>query len=129
MGPYLVMKKYDLEDRTIKFARNIRYFVSKLPKTITNTEDIKQIARSSGSVGANYLEANASLGDRDFMMRIKISRKEAKETVYWLRLLNVMTPEMEKLRQEYIQEGNEFIYIFTAILRKFRLNFPSKFRS
>jgi len=53
-----------------------------LPRTIGNTEDIKQVVWSSGSVGANYIEANESLEKKDFRMRIRISRKESKETGY-----------------------------------------------
>lgn len=73
-------KQYDLEERTFKFAKEMRAFVSILPRTISNIEDIKQLVRSSGSVGANYIEANESLGKKDFLMHVKISRKEAKET-------------------------------------------------
>ena len=67
-------KPYDLEERTLKFARNVRSFVKKLPKTIANIEDGKQLIKSSGSVGANYIEANEALSKKDFIMRIKISR-------------------------------------------------------
>ena len=80
-------KPYDLEDRTFEFAKKIRLFVKKLPKTITNIEDGKQLIRSSGSIGANYIEANEALSKKDFMMRTKICRKEAKESAYWLRLI------------------------------------------
>mgnify|MGYP001596983445 CR=1 FL=1 len=73
-------KKYDLEERTFNFAKDVRSFVGQLPRTIQSIEDIKQLIRSSGSVGANYIEANESLGKKDFSMRIKISRKEAKES-------------------------------------------------
>lgn len=82
-------KVYDLEERTKKFAWDIRQFVKKLPLTISNKEDVKQLIRSSGSVGANYIEANESLGKKDFLLRIRISRKEAKESVYWLSLLDL----------------------------------------
>ena len=75
-------KQYNLEKRTADFARNIRSFVRSLPRTISNIEDIKQLVRSSGSVGANYIEANESLSKKDFVMRIKICRKEAKESEY-----------------------------------------------
>ena len=78
---------YDLEERTFQFAKNIRLFVKTLPKSMANFEDGKQLLRASGSVGANYIEANESLGRKDFLMRIKISRKEAKESMYWLRLI------------------------------------------
>ena len=79
---------YDLEERTFQFAKAVRVFVKTLPKTIANIEDGKQLIKSSGSVGANYIEANESLGKKDFLMRIKISRKEAKESAYWLKLVN-----------------------------------------
>ena len=77
-------KQYDLEDRTLAFARNVRAFVKKSHKTIANIEDGKQLVKSSGSVGANYIEANEALSKKDFIMRIKICRKEAKESRYWL---------------------------------------------
>ena len=82
-------KKYDLEERTEEFARDVRSFIRRLKMDLANIEDSKQVIKSSGSVGANYIEANENLGTKDFKFRAKISRKEAKETRYWLRL---MTP-------------------------------------
>ncbi len=79
---------YDLEERTFEFAKAVRIFIKTLPKSTANYEDSKQLIRSSGSVGANYIEANESLGKKVFLMKIKISRKEAKEANYWLKLLN-----------------------------------------
>jgi four helix bundle protein len=78
---------YDLEERTKKLAIEVRNFIKILPKTISNLEDAKQLVRSSGSIGANYIEANESLSRKDFAMRIKISRKEAKESMYWLNII------------------------------------------
>ena len=75
-------KQYDLEDRTLAFAKKVRAFVKKLPKTIANIEDGKQLIKASGSIGANYIEANEALSKKDFVMRIKICRKEAKESRY-----------------------------------------------
>ena len=99
MSKYRNSKQYDLEDRTLKFAKDVRSFVKKLPKTIGNIEDGKQLIRASGSVGANYIEANESLSKKDFVMRIKISRKEAKESRYWLRLVDTNEDqEMESVR-------------------------------
>ena len=112
-------KRYDLEDRSLKFAKNVRFFVKKLRKTIGNIEDGKQLIRASGSVGANYIEANESLSKKDFIMRIKISRKEAKESRYWLRLIDTNDDrEMEKDRNALIKEATELMNIFGAILRK-----------
>ena len=82
-------KQYDLEDRTELFAKNVRAFIKIVKKTISNIEDGKQVVRSSGSVGANYIEANEALSKKDFLMRIRICRKEAKESRYWLRLLDL----------------------------------------
>lgn len=99
------MKPYNLEERTFEFARDCRLLVVKLPKTISNIEDGKQLVRSSGSVGANYIEANENLGEKDFKFRIKISRKEAKESLYWLSLLEAMNSKDESI-ESLIQEAN-----------------------
>ena len=90
------MKPYDLEERTFEFARDCRSLIANLPKTIANIEDGKQLVRSSGSVGANYIEANEKLGDKDFSFRLKIARKEAKESAYWLKLLKSTNPKTRR---------------------------------
>ena len=77
--------QYDLEERTFVFAQNVRVFAKRIAKTLASIEDIKQVIRASGSVGANYIEANESLSKKDFIMRIKICRKEAKESCAILR--------------------------------------------
>ena len=112
-------KVYDLEERTLKFAGRCRDFINKLPRTITNNEYSKQLARSSGSQAANYIEANESLSRKDFFLRIKISRKEVKESRLWLGLCDTgksvdLTEEQKKL----IQEGVELTKIFGAIVEK-----------
>ena len=112
-------KRYDLEERTLGFARDVRAFVKTLPRTVANEEDIRQLVKASGSVGANYIEANESLSKKDFVLRIKISRKEAKESRYWLRLLDTRErADMEKVRGDLIQEATELMNIFGAIVRK-----------
>ena len=114
-------KKYDLEKRTFEFAQRVRKFVPKVKYTIANKEDIKQLVRSSGSVAANYIEANENLGNNDLKMHIKISRKEAKESDLWLRLLEIDTNEMEVERGELVDEAKELTKIFGAIYRKLEL--------
>lgn len=112
-------KPYDLEERTFQFAKAVRLFVKTLPKTIANIEDGKQLIKSSGSVGANYIEANESLNKKDFLLRIKISRKEAKESAYWLRMIhetNIM--ENEKEAQYLLKEATELRNILSSILEK-----------
>lgn len=110
-------KKYDLEDRTLKYAKDVRKHLRNVPKDLINNEDIKQCVRSSGSIGANYREANEALGKKDFLMRIKISRKESKETIYWLNLI-LCNQDQEVERDRLIQEGTELMKIFGAILEK-----------
>jgi four helix bundle protein len=112
-------KQYDLEDRTLNFSKRVREFVKKLPKTIANFEDGKQLIKASGSVGANYIEANESLSKKDFRMRIKICRKEAKESRYWLRLVDTKNEkELEKDRTYLINEATELMKIFGARSQK-----------
>jgi four helix bundle protein len=111
--------KYDLEERTFQFAKRVRGFVKRLPRTVCNIEDVKQVVRSSGSVGANYIEGNEALSKKDFRMRVKISRKEAKESAYWLRLLETAADgNLNAERMDLIREATELMKIFGAILRK-----------
>ena len=110
-------KRYDLEERSLQFAKRINVFVKKLAKNISNIEISRQLVRAAGSVGANYIEANESLGKRDFIMYIKISRKEAKEAHYWLRLTEPTSSE-ENERNALVKEADELMKIFAAIYRK-----------
>jgi four helix bundle protein len=109
-------RRYDLEERTLRFAVDIRAFVKGLPRTAANMEDVKQLVRASGSVGANYIEANESLGKRDFIMKIKICRKEAKESRFFLRLLDP-GGKPDSQRERLVQEATELMNIFGAICR------------
>lgn len=111
-------KQYDLEERTLKFAKEVIEFSKTLPKTLANIEIIRQLIRSSGSVGANYIEANEALSKKDFMMRIKICRKESKESRYWLRLIEVNGKDAEKRQQLLINEATELMKIFGSIVEK-----------
>ncbi|MBL7129667.1 MAG: four helix bundle protein [Ignavibacteria bacterium] len=117
---------YDLFQRnpygrraTFQFAKNVRIFVKKLPKTIANIEDGKQIMKASGSTGANYIEANESLSKKDFVFRIKICRKESKESAYFLRLIKETNPEdYEDEATILFNEANELKKIFSSIIEK-----------
>ena len=73
---------YDLEERTLTLAKIVVAFVHALPRTISNNEIAKQLVRSAGSVGVNYIESNESLGRKDFLIKLKISRKESEESRY-----------------------------------------------
>jgi four helix bundle protein len=111
-------KTFDLEDRTAKFTANVIVFINVCPKTMVNIELTKQLIRSAGSVGANYIEANEALSRKDFGMRIKICRKEAKESRYWLKLIEVSGDEIEKRRQDLVNESTELLKIFSSIVEK-----------
>src|SRR3989337_4588291 len=112
-------KQYDLEERTYKFAKDTRTFIKKLHKTLSNMEDCKQLNRSSGSIGANYIEANEAISKKDFVHRIKICRKESKESRFWLRLIDTGgNKDLEKERERLINEVTELMKIFSSIMRK-----------
>lgn len=101
---------FDLEQRTYNFARNVRDYAKTIKKTILNIDDIKQVIRSSGSIAANYIEANESLSKKDFLMRVKIARKEAKETILWLNLLDAPG--------SLVDEASQLKKIMSAIIEK-----------
>ena len=110
---------YDLEERTFIFARGVREFVKDLPKTNANREDIKQLVRASGSVAANYIEANEGLSTKDYVYRVKLCRKEIKESRLFLRLLDLgQNDELENRMIELMQECTELMRIFGAIITK-----------
>ena len=109
----------DLEERMMRFSKCIREFVRQLPKTISNIEDVKQLVRSSGSVGANYIEANESLGKKDFLMRVKTARKECKEALYWLELLYLgESLAVKSEHQRLLKEAQELRLILSSIILK-----------
>jgi len=110
-------KPYDLRDRTLRFARMVRSYVKNLPKTLSNIEDARQLIKASGSVGANYIEAEEALSKKDFVMRIKISRKEAKESEYWLELTESKEEQIIE-KQNLIKEATELTKIFGSIVEK-----------
>ena len=112
-------KRYDLEERTTQFAERIRDFCLKLPKNASNVVFIPQLLRAGSSPGANYIEANESIGDKDFKMKIRTCRRESKETAYWLRLMITQGDQAAETERAFLrQEAMEFVYIFTAILKK-----------
>ena len=110
---------YDLEERTFLFAKRVRLFTTKLPRSVSNMEDGKQVIRSSGSIGANYIEANEALSKKDFLFRLKICRKEAKESAYFLRILkDVNEIHHENEAENLMNEAIELKKIFSSIINK-----------
>lgn len=115
------LKQYNLEERTFEFAKRCKDFIKKIPRNITNIEYGKQLARSSGSQAANYIEANESLSKKDFAMRIKICRKESKESRLWLKLCDTKDDQILKAEQDkLIQEAFELTKIFGSIVEKYK---------
>jgi len=115
-------QNYGLEDRTYEFAKKCRDFVKKIQRTITNIEYGKQLIRSSGSQAANFIEAVEAISKKDYCHRLKICRKETKESKLWLKLCTTENNHLlEKERQELIQEALELTKIFGSIITKNKL--------
>ena len=111
-------KPRDLEERTFLFAQSVRAFVKGLPRTIGNIEDGRQLVRASGSVAANWIEADEALSKKDFLMRAKICRKEAKESRLFLRLIEAGAANSKKIGEELSAEARELTLIFSTIISK-----------
>ncbi len=109
---------FDLEERTLEFAKEVIKLCKKLPQNVINRELTAQLIRATGSVGANYREANDSLSKKDFSHRIKITRKEAKESYYWLELLKEANPEYKEDISKLLSEALELKKIFSSIADK-----------
>ena len=109
-------KKYDLEERTLEFSKEIIRLCKTLPKNIITIPLIGQLIRSGTAIGANYIEANDSLGKKDFIHRIKIARKEAKETIYWLKLIIEAENRFEEQVKILIKECIELKNILSSII-------------
>lgn len=113
--------KYDLEERTTAFGVAIVIFCRSLKLDPVNSRIISQLVASAGSVGANYREANDSLGKKDFAVRLKTSRKEAKEAIHWLQMLEAAHPDQSANIQDLIRECTELRNILSAIISKFEI--------
>ena len=112
-------KPRDLEDRTFEFAQSVRAFVKQLPRTVSNTEDVRQLVRASGSVAANWIEADEALSKKDFLMRVKICRKESKESRLFLRLIDAgLSKNNVAACERLAAEAHELTLIFSSIISK-----------
>jgi|SRR3990167_7419872 len=111
------MNSQDLYERLLFFAKECLTFSKTLPRSISNIEYGKQLIRSSGSVGANYIEAVEALSKKDFIHRLRISRKEAKESTHWLLLIQHGNSDYQKIQQctqTLIEEAQQLIKILSA---------------
>lgn len=111
-------KEFDLEKRTTEFAKRVIRLCRALPKDPINNRLTGQTVGSAGSMGANYREANDALGKKDFICRMKIARKEAKETLHWLECIEEANPEFVSRMQGIKQECLEIKNIFSSIIIK-----------
>jgi len=115
-------QKYDLEERTAKFSENIIDFCRKLPQDTVTRPIISQLVRAGTSIGANYCEADEASSKKDFLNKIAIAKKEAKETKYWLRMVSHTLPEFREKALILWEETRELNLIFAAIIRKSRIS-------
>ncbi len=111
-------RKYDLEDRTREFAEEAIELCYKIKTTPITEPIIKQLIRSSTSIGANYCEAIETGSKKDFRYKLLIAKKEAKETLYWLRLLSKIKDVDDDKLKLLNQECRELILILSASVRK-----------
>ena len=109
---------FDLEDRTLDFSKKVIRLCKKLPYNSINSELVSQLIRAAGSVGANYREANDALSKKDFSHRIGITRREAKETYYWLQLIEEANANLDDEVKKLLQESLELKKIFSSIADK-----------
>jgi len=111
-------KYYDLELRTLEFGKRIIRMSRALSVNPVNRVLINQIVRSGTSIGANYREANETETKKDFLFRLRIARKEAKETIYWLNLIIEANVSLELRIEPLVAEGQELLRILAAIIEK-----------
>ncbi len=116
----LQTKKYDLEERTAEFAENVIDLMKKIPNNSINKRPIEQVVGSSGSIAANYCEANEGESKKDFIHKIGICKKETKETRLWFRLLARANPELKEDLRKLWKEANELLLIFSSIIKSSR---------
>jgi len=117
-------KRYDLEERTLRFGKDVIVFCKTLPSNAINRRLSDQLIRSGTSVGANYREANETETKKDFIFRIRICRKEAKETAYWLQLLSEANAGFAVKIEPLLKETQELIRILATILKNYAKNNP-----
>ncbi|HLD35374.1 MAG TPA: four helix bundle protein [Planctomycetota bacterium] len=111
-------RKYDLEERTAIFGENTIRFAYKIPSRPQTVSLIEQLVAAATSVGANYCEADDASSKKDFLYKISICKREARETKYWLRMVAVAVPSLKEEAKILWQEAKELHLIFAAIWRK-----------
>lgn len=118
----MTSKIYNLADRTLIFAQETRKLINELPRISPTIEDVRQLTRSSGSIGANYLEACEALSKKDFIKHLRIARKEARETIFWFKLLNLQDNKLAVKRDTLVAKTQELLNILSSIITKSEKN-------
>lgn len=114
--------KYDLEERTARFGKDVILFCKEIRDNHINRPIISQLIRAATSVGANYCEADDAQSKADFVHKLAICKKEARETIHWFRMITVAEPQLEVKSQSLSGEAKELNLIFNAIIRKTKEN-------
>jgi four helix bundle protein len=109
-------KNFDLLERTARFGEDTIEFIQSLPKNEINKPLASQIVRSSTSIGANYMEADGAVSKKDFENKIGISRKEAKESMHWFRMIAKANPNYSQNCRKLWKEAQELVWILSAII-------------
>ncbi len=112
------MREFDLEKRTTEFGKAVVRMCKDLVRNPMNDRLVGQVVGAAGSVGANYREANDALGKKDFIQRMKISRREAKGSLHWLELILEANREKKLEAQSLIKEADELKKILSSIIDK-----------
>ena len=111
-------KPFDLEERTAKFGESVIAFMKTLPNTTILLPLMNQLVRSATSIGANYMEADGAESKKDFLHKIAICKKEAKETRHWLRMIAAAYPEKARECRILWSEAQELALIFSSIVKR-----------
>ena len=113
-------RKYDLEERTAKFAEHIIEFAKKIHKNAVTLPLITQLVKSGTSIAANYCEADDAESSKDFQHKIGICKKESRETKHWLRMIAVAVSDPNDEAKKLWQEAKELNLIFNAIIHRIK---------
>jgi len=120
------IKKYDLEERTAKFGENVIDFCRKLPRNEITKRIIPQLVGAGTAIGSNYCEADCAESNKDFIHKMCIANKEAKESKHFLRMSSKACPEFSEEARKLWKEGHELNLIFTTIIKKAKITEQNK---
>ena len=118
-------QKFDIQERTFRFAVRVVKVTNCLPRTSAGIEVGRQVVRSATSIGANVEEADAAEFKQDFIHKIGIAHKEARETRYWPRIVQAALLDNDEIRT-LAQESDELVRILYTIIENARKNSHSK---